>query len=297
MTKKNKNEKLWLIPNKKTNELYTSSMQKMIEHTNQIFRPFDNDLSDQIIKLQNFLPILDNDLTDQIKKLENSFPYLDLSENHFLKFDNLNINYTKSPNIDEILNSIDTHLLENPFVLIDNPFADGLDKISTIELEVDSYEKTDKDEKEVAKVIHTTPKIIKSIYEDHGILKIINPRKFEEVIAELLEAKGFETQLTKQTRDGGYDIFAFTKVSGIPIEMIVECKRHKNTVGVDIVRSFCDVISDMKPNKGLIFTTSYFSPEAKERKRKMGAMLDLHDRDDLLHWIMEYLATKNKRIK
>lgn len=40
------------------------------------------------------------------------------------------------------------------------------------------------------------------------LLYELNPRRFEELVAELLKAQGFEPTLTPQTRDGGCDIRA-----------------------------------------------------------------------------------------
>lgn len=51
-------------------------------------------------------------------------------------------------------------------------------------------------------------KVIFEIYRDNSLLYKITPFKFEKVIAELLKFQGFTVELTKQTRDGGYDIIA-----------------------------------------------------------------------------------------
>ncbi len=217
---------------------------------------------------------------------ERTLPPFELDYDKLLKFNNLNLLYPESLRMNKFASTFANRLLELPSLYKISPFIDNFDKLSALELEIDLDQKTNSDKQQVTKIINTTPKIIKSIYQDHDILKIIDPRKFEEVVAELLHSKGFQVELTKQTRDGGYDIFAITEVSGFPIEMIVECKRSKNTIGVDIVRSFCDVISQKKPNKGLLVTTSYYSINAKERKQAMGAVLDLQDRDDLLKWIV-----------
>ncbi|MCK0130392.1 restriction endonuclease [Flavobacteriaceae bacterium F08102] len=137
-------------------------------------------------------------------------------------------------------------------------------------------------------IIDNSKNIIKSIYEDHSLLDIIEPREFEEVVAELLQNKGFEVSLTGRTRDGGYDILAMTHQGDIPFKMLVECKRHKKKIGVEVIRSFCDVIHREKANKGIIFTTSYFSKPSQVRKEEKGALLDLRNRNDLLKWIIQY---------
>lgn len=133
--------------------------------------------------------------------------------------------------------------------------------------------------------------IIRAIYQDHQFLFKLTSRQFEEVVAELLENKGFHVELTKQTRDNGYDILALKDLNGFPLKFLVECKKYASSrpIGIEIIRSFCDVVKEENANKGIICTTSYFTSPAKERKIKEGHMLDLHDRSDLLHWVIDYL--------
>ena len=71
----------------------------------------------------------------------------------------------------------------------------------------------------------------------------ITPRELEEVVERIFISEGFETQLTKATRDGGKDIIAVKYTMGKPIVFYVECKqygRHR-TVDVNIVRSLYGV--------------------------------------------------------
>ncbi|MES2773888.1 MAG: restriction endonuclease [Bacteroidota bacterium] len=69
-------------------------------------------------------------------------------------------------------------------------------------------------------------RIITYIYKDNSNLLKIGPRQFEKMIAELLFAKGFKVELTKQTGDNGYDIIALQMVgNNFPLKFLVECKR------------------------------------------------------------------------
>lgn len=133
--------------------------------------------------------------------------------------------------------------------------------------------------------------IIKRIYLENSFLNQLEPRKFEEIIAELLFEKGFEVELTKQTRDNGYDIIALKRLSDFPVKFLVECKRYRRDrpIGIEIIRSFYDVIKEEKANKGIIFTTSYFSATSIKRKEKEGTLLDLKDRKDVIDWVNDYL--------
>ncbi|UII32162.1 restriction endonuclease [Fulvivirga ulvae] len=147
------------------------------------------------------------------------------------------------------------------------------------------------EEDQVIQVVNSTKIIIADIYKNEELLNTIDPTKFEEIIAEMLFKKGFEVNLTKQTRDGGYDILALSKIAGMPLKFLVECKRHRKDrpVGIDMIRSFCDVVKEENANKGMFFTTSYFSSEAKKRQLKVGTLLDLKERNDVLEWVRDYL--------
>lgn len=136
--------------------------------------------------------------------------------------------------------------------------------------------------------------VIKDIYANNTILFNIAPRKFEELIAELLYKKGFSVELTKQTRDGGHDIIALsTDHAGMPLKYLVECKRYRRDrkVGIDIVRSFCDVIREHGVNRGIIFSTSYFTKDARDRQKAMSLLLDLKDHDDAINWVKDYVVS------
>lgn len=136
---------------------------------------------------------------------------------------------------------------------------------------------------------------IHGIYRDNSLLYKIKAREFEEVVAELLRNKNFEVELTKQTRDGGFDLIAVQNLAGVPLRFLVECKRYREDrpIGVDIIRSFSNVIQNHDANMGLLFTTSYFSPDARQHAEQyMPYRLDFKDKQDILSWVKAYTSTK-----
>lgn len=143
---------------------------------------------------------------------------------------------------------------------------------------------------ETIKVEHNRIKhLIHDIYKDNKLFQEIHHRDFEEVMAELLQQKGYDVELTKRTRDGGHDIIALCTLQGnIPIKMLVECKRWTNKVNVDIIRSFKHIVSSRNANIGMIATTSFFTPDAQKENLEHFLHLNLKDRNDLLQWIDEY---------
>lgn len=138
--------------------------------------------------------------------------------------------------------------------------------------------------------------IIHRIYRDNSILTDIDPRKFEEVIAELLASQGFEVALTKQTRDNGYDILALQSLNGFPLKFLVECKRYiARPIGIEIIRAFNNVILRQNANKGIIVTTSYFTKDAQKDKTITPYLLDFRDKNHVLEWINNYSANNGKQ--
>jgi len=146
---------------------------------------------------------------------------------------------------------------------------------------------------ETSKIQH----IIFDVYLNNQQLFFLSPRDFEKMVAELLSNKGFDVELTKQTRDKGYDILALHHniVGFAPVKYLVECKRfnEQRKVGVDIIRSFKEVLLTEQANKGLIITTSYFSKDAISKQQMTPLFLELKDKNDVMQWISEYYVQKS----
>jgi HJR/Mrr/RecB family endonuclease len=133
-------------------------------------------------------------------------------------------------------------------------------------------------------------RIITDIFQDDKTLLRLEPHTFEAVIAELFRSQGFTVELTKRTRDGGYDLIAISLQAGFPLKFLVECKRYtQEKVGIDIVRSLMYVVQQEQANKGIIATTSYFTRDVREHQRSIQPyLLDLRDKNDVLSWIRHY---------
>jgi HJR/Mrr/RecB family endonuclease len=115
-------------------------------------------------------------------------------------------------------------------------------------------------------------------------------RKFEELVAELLDDMGFEVELTKATRDGGKDILAYMNTGIGKFLCLVEAKkyRHDRTVGVELVRTLYGTLCDYQANSAMLVTTSSFSPDAHAFQRKHEYQLSLRDYGTVVEWIQGY---------
>jgi HJR/Mrr/RecB family endonuclease len=118
----------------------------------------------------------------------------------------------------------------------------------------------------------------------------LSPRKFEELIASVLEDLGFEVELTKATRDGGTDIIAYIRNAVCEYLTLVECKKYApdNKVGVGIVREVTGVHHIKQATKSLIVTTSYFSADAIKEAKAFEHQLELKNYDSIKDWLQKY---------
>jgi restriction system protein len=94
----------------------------------------------------------------------------------------------------------------------------------------------------------------------------LSPTDFERRVAELLRQMGFRVELTKASGDGGVDIVALSSSPITGGRYLVQCKRFgpKLPVGSPVVREFYGALqADRKAVKGILITTSYFTPDAK----------------------------------
>lgn len=119
----------------------------------------------------------------------------------------------------------------------------------------------------------------------------VDPRKFEELVAELLRDMGYDVRLTPATVDGGRDVLAVFKIPAGEILTIVECKRFAadRHIGPDLVQRLLWV-ADRYDNasRAMLATTSFFSPKARDLERQFRWRLGLKDFAALEDWLGKY---------
>lgn len=119
----------------------------------------------------------------------------------------------------------------------------------------------------------------------------LTSRKFEELVARLFSDHGFDVELTRASRDGGYDILAKLNNPATSFIALVECKKYspENRVGVEIVRGLYGVTEMKGANQGLVVTSSFFTRGAVEETARIGSKLGLKDYDALTTWLQAYV--------
>jgi restriction endonuclease Mrr len=121
------------------------------------------------------------------------------------------------------------------------------------------------------------------------ILQEITPRQFEELVCELFERKGYNVQLTKQTRDGGKDLIVLNNSMLGDLVIYAECKKKapKHPVNVGLVRQLYGTVEADRVTAGIMVTNSYFSEDARRFQQTIKSRMNLIDYSELMKQIMD----------
>jgi restriction system protein len=147
--------------------------------------------------------------------------------------------------IDVINNYFDVHCLHLP----DNPFSGLGDAAAVIRAKYITYE------------------------HPQDVFLSMTPDRFELIVEYLYKLKGYDTQLTQKTRDGGRDIIAEKRSTSGTEKLVIQCKRYKGNVPVKDIRELSGVIQNYPINygervtKGVIVCSSDFTPPARNEFR------------------------------
>lgn len=126
------------------------------------------------------------------------------------------------------------------------------------------------------------------------LLKTLDWRVFESLLAECLTALGYEVELQRGTKDGGIDIFAMRKDSVLgPHRYLLQAKRYADSVGVAPVRELLFLHDEHRVTKSCLATTSRFTRGAWELANQHEWKLELRDQDGLKSWLQKVVRNKS----
>jgi restriction endonuclease Mrr len=139
--------------------------------------------------------------------------------------------------------------------------------------------------------------LIELLARSPELLYQVNPRQFEELVAEVLAHKGVEVSLTPATRDGGRDIVANVCTPLGAFLCYIECKRYApdRPVGVRPVRELFGIVSHGNVTRGMLVTTSGFTKPAREFAADVPHRLSLRAFDDIVAWLEDVRSSFAKR--
>jgi restriction system protein len=144
--------------------------------------------------------------------------------------------------------------------------------------------------KNIDSQIHTINTIDYVLYNEllnnPQLLRTLNWRLFEKLLADILERFQYDIELLKGTKDGGIDIIAIKKESPLGIHRyLIQAKRWQNKVGVEPVRSLVWAHNEYRVTKSCLATTSHFTRGAWELANNYKWQVELKDYEKLLEWI------------
>ena len=107
-------------------------------------------------------------------------------------------------------------------------------------------------------IIHTNEALVERLQQQPDLLYELPPRKFEELVADLLTNLGYDIELTPATRDGGKDILAQMNTPHGNMLCLVEVKKHRadKPVGVALVRQLYGTLVDADATSAMLVATS-----------------------------------------
>jgi restriction system protein len=110
---------------------------------------------------------------------------------------------------------------------------------------------------------------------DPESLELMSGLEFERLVTALLARMEFRAEMTKATGDGGIDIVAVLDKPILGGKYLFQCKRYApdNLVGASTVRDFYGAVTADKAVKGILITTSDFTPQAREFAERVGLEL------------------------
>jgi hypothetical protein len=130
------------------------------------------------------------------------------------------------------------------------------------------------------------PALYRALMEHPELLRSLDWRVFERLLADLLERSGYEVELQRGTKDGGVDVFAI-KRSGVfgPERYLLQAKRWQHGVGVEPVRQLAFLHAHHRMTKSCLATTSRFTKGAWELASQYQWQLELRDYDGIRNWL------------
>ena len=132
------------------------------------------------------------------------------------------------------------------------------------------------------------------------ILKAMDPGAFERLCQRVLRESGFvEVNVTGKSGDGGIDGIGKIRFQGlISFPVVFQCKRWNSfLVTPSVVREFRGAM-DGRADRGIIITTSAFTPDAYREASRGVSPIDLIDGEKLVNKLKELgLGVKTEMVE
>ena len=133
---------------------------------------------------------------------------------------------------------------------------------------------------------------VEYMLENPDQLYKVSPQYFELLIEEIFKGLGYRVEKTKQTRDGGVDMYVEKHIDGMLHRYAVQCKYtsykgRKQSIGP--IRDFLGAITGEKVTAGIFINNTFFSKDAFKFLKKHIYNLFPIDLAGLLNLLRRYL--------
>ncbi|MCX7791087.1 MAG: restriction endonuclease, partial [Chloroflexaceae bacterium] len=124
-------------------------------------------------------------------------------------------------------------------------------------------------------------------------VKQVSPRFFERLVVDLLVAMGYggsrrdAGQAIGRSGDGGIDGIINEDRLGLDV-VYIQAKRWEQTVSRPEVQAFAGSLEGVRARKGVMITTSTFSPQAREYVSRIEKKIVLIDGEQLAQYLIDY---------
>lgn len=148
-------------------------------------------------------------------------------------------------------------------------------------------EENDEDEQIIKEIHSIEHELTERMKREPEKIKDLHWREFEQLIAEIMEKRGFKTELTPRSNDGGVDVIAVEKNDLGSFMYLVQCKRIDDTrsVGPGVVRKLFGVVSERDATRGIVATSSDFDPGAKDTAEQYPYRMSLKNYRGIKEWL------------
>lgn len=127
-------------------------------------------------------------------------------------------------------------------------------------------------------------------------LRNMDPYQFEHLVGELLEAMGYQVEVTKPSGDKGVDVVAKIKVGITEVTEVVQVKRSESSISRPILDQLRGALHYQRALRGTIITLGEFTKGCAEAALFPGAPpITLIDGDALLNFLLDHEIGAKKR--
>lgn len=120
-------------------------------------------------------------------------------------------------------------------------------------------------------------------------LLALSPSEFETFAKQLFEAMGMKAWKTQDVKDDGVDAVAVSEAPVFGGLCVIQAKRSRNAVGIDVVRALAGTMEDKHATKGVIVTTSWVTKDGHAFAARHGR-IEIMECDHLKYLCKEHLG-------